>query len=138
IQDGLGFVALTADPGGTARAPDAGRSASAGALLTCFREVYGTEAFGDRGVALLRMLLPALEAGVTTRVRLADAAATVEAALHASRAGALIVSADGRRLYANPALTKLLAQDPERARIRAELDRAAAELRFLLHSRPAH
>src|SRR5690606_40493487 len=79
-----------------------------------------------------------LEAGVTTRARLAGAAATVEAALHGSRVGALIVSADGRRLYANPALAKLLAQDPERARIRAELDRAAAELRSMLHSRPAH
>lgn len=137
IQDGLGFVALTADPGGTARAPEAGRSASACALLTCLREVYGTEAFGERGLALLRMLLPALEAGVTTRARLAGAAATVEAALHASRTGALIVSADGRRLYTNSALVELLAKDPERARIRAELDRAVAELRSLLHSRPA-
>ncbi len=32
---------------------------------------------------------------------------------------------------------ELLAKDPERARIRAELDRAVAELRSLLHSRPA-
>src|SRR5690606_641363 len=115
IQEGLGFAVLGGDPAGTGPARGAGAGASAGALLTCFREVYGTEEFGDRGIALLRMLLPALEAGVTTRARLAGAAATVEAALHASRAGALIVDADGRRLYANPALAELLAKDPERA-----------------------
>lgn len=137
IQEGLGFVALDGDPAGAAPAPGADAGASIGALVTCFRGEYGTEAFGERGLALLRMLLPALEAGVTTRIRLASAAATIEAALHASRAGALIVGADGRRLYANPALTKLLAQDPERARIRAELDRTAAEMRCMLRTRPA-
>lgn len=139
IQEGLGFAALeAADPEATAPVARPGDGACAGALLTCFRAEYGTEAFGERGLALLRMLLPALEAGVTTRLRLAGAAAAFEAALDATSVGAMIVSVDGRRLYANPALSELLAKDPERARIRAEMDRAAAELRFLLRARAAH
>ena len=138
IREGLGFAALDSDPADTAPVGRSGAGAVTGALLTCFRAEYGTEAFGERGLALLRMLLPALEAGVTTRLRLAGAAAALEAALDATSAGAMIVSVDGRRLYANPALAELLAKDPERARIRAELDRAAAELRSLLRSRAAH
>jgi DNA-binding CsgD family transcriptional regulator len=133
IQEGIGFVVPAADPpqlpGGQKLAPG---GAPVGAVLTCFHDVFGTEQLGERGLAMVRLLLPALEAGVSGRVRLAWVQNTLQGAFDIVRDGLLVCDADGRRLHANAALTRLLQSDPQSERIAAAIERVASTLCALL------
>ena len=122
IRDGIGFVAFP--PSRPTREPAGGADGDVGAaVLTCFKETFGTELFGDRGLAILRLLLPALEAGVAARVRLAGQMLMLERAFDAAGHGIAVHAPDGRRLYANRACTRLLEreEDPERLRRAVEV-----------------
>jgi DNA-binding CsgD family transcriptional regulator/PAS domain-containing protein len=133
IQDGLGFTAFSVHPAGDLLrpGPDGGPTA---AVLTCFREDYGSEAFGERGLAILRLLLPALEAGVATRVRLAGRERALEQVFAASRDGIAVHTLDGRLLYANGAFSQILRDDPAHARLDAALAAGVRALSALARS----
>jgi DNA-binding CsgD family transcriptional regulator len=115
IQEGMGFVVPAPDPpltdpdGGTAGVP----VEAVGAVLTVFTDTYGTAAFGERGVAKLRMLLPALEAGVAGRVRFGWMRETLHDALDLVQDGLEVRDAAGRLLHVNHALARLRQDDPE-------------------------
>ena len=114
VRDGIGFVAFP-PPRPTYEPEEDAEGDVGAAVLTCFNETFGTELFGDRGLAILRLLLPALEAGVAARVRLAGQMRMLEQAFDAAGHGIAVHAPEGRRLYANRAWTKLLERedDPE-------------------------
>jgi DNA-binding NarL/FixJ family response regulator len=138
IQDAVGFMVPAAEPTvqptdrRTQRGGDAPAAPRMGAVVTVFHDVFGTPAFGERGLAKLRLLLPALEAGVAGRVRLAWMQTTLQEAFDVVHDGVAIHDADGRRLHANAALLRLLDTDPEHERIRAALEQACTGARQVL------
>lgn len=119
VRDAIGFMAFP-DAGGTT--PHLSEEEPTAAVLTCFRQVFGTELFGERGVAMLKLLLPALEAGVTTRVRLAGQARALEKAFEVARHGIAVHDLDGRRLYANGSFCRLIESDAAHDRLLAHVD----------------
>lgn len=128
IRDSIGFTAI-ADQGYVATRRDGSQPALREGLLTCFHHVYGTEYFGERGVELLRLLVPALEAGITTRLRLAGRQRALEAAFEASPYGIGVYGAGRRRpQYRNRAMVQLLEEEPERRRLRAAVQAAVGSL----------
>lgn len=137
IRDAIGFMALP-DPPRFAR----GRSreatappALAEAMLTCFRHVFGTEYFGERGLELLRLLLPALEAGVTTRMRLAGKQLALEALFDTAPYGVVVYGLGERRpLYRNAVFASMLDEDPECRRLRATIGAVVLSLSSLIRS----
>ncbi len=121
VRDGIGFVAFP--PARPADEPDGDPEGTvAAARLSCFREEFGTEMFGERGLAILRLLLPALEAGVAARVRLAGRARMLGRAFDAAGHGIAVHAPDGRRLYANRAWTRLLEREGDRERLRRAVE----------------
>lgn len=83
-----------------------------------------TGAFGARGRALLRLLLPAFKAGVRTHLALLEQQRTLAAVLDRIETPFAVYEAG--REYRNRALVALLAAEPDRTRIEAAL-RAAAD-----------
>jgi DNA-binding CsgD family transcriptional regulator len=136
IQDALGFAAVSAHVGaaGLLSRPD---GATVSAAVTCFRGVYGTEAFGDHGLAILRLLLPALEAGVATRVRLAGQARALEHAFESAPYGIAVYALEGRRLYANRTFSRLLEEHAGHDRLRGTIEAGVQSLSRLARSNGA-
>lgn len=121
LRDGIGFVAFP--PPRPAHEPDGDPDGTVeAAQLSCFREEFGTDLFGERGLAILRLLLPALEAGVAARVRLAGQARMLGTAFDAAGYGIAVYAPDGRRLYVNEAFTRLLEREPEHERLRGAIE----------------
>lgn len=114
IVDAGGFVA---------RLPDQSYT-----IYELHRAVFGTDLFGEKGLALLRLLLPAFKAGLLTELRLGRAAAELEQALDRLGQALLIMDMEGRILHQTPALTRLLAGDPTERPIREEIARMAVAL----------
>ena len=81
--------------------------------------------FGDRGVELLRLLLPAFKAGVVTCIRHAHHRAGLERMLDGLDEALALLSAEGRLLHANTAMRRGLAGDAEAHRVKEELTRLA-------------
>jgi DNA-binding NarL/FixJ family response regulator len=142
IREGMGFVVPAAEPplpvlgDGAADDSEAAPMPTMGAVLTCFSDVFGTDAFGDRGLAILRMLLPALEAGVAGRVRLGWLRRTLHDAFDAVQDGLELRNAAGRLLHANAALTRIVQDDPQRERIADAMEHVCNALRGTLRSSP--
>lgn len=121
VRDWIGFVAFP--PSRPSREQEADSYGTVEpARLSCFREEFGTEMFGERGLTILRLLLPALEAGVAARVRLAGQARMLERAFDAAGYGIAVYAPDGRRLYVNDAFARLLEQEPEDERLRGAIE----------------
>ncbi len=72
-----------------------------------------TAPFGDKGVALARLLIPALHAGALAWIRLARSRDAVASLIEALGIGALVFDADGAELYRNPTAARLLGADPD-------------------------
>lgn len=134
IRDAIGFVALPDRASDRPRrAPP--RSVVPESMLTCFRQVFGTEYFGTRGLELLRLLLPALEAGVTARMRLGGARHALEAAFDASAFGVAVYRLGQRRpWYRNAAFGRILDGEPAAVRLRASLTAGIRALSALVRS----
>jgi DNA-binding NarL/FixJ family response regulator len=96
------------------------------AVLTFYHDRLDGLLFGDRGLALLRLLLPAFRAGVHTSVRLAHHRDSLARLFDDVSVGIGVCDAAGRIIHQNRTLAQLLAADPEAARIRVELRRVAA------------
>jgi DNA-binding CsgD family transcriptional regulator len=77
--------------------------------------------FGEREVALLRLLFPAFRAGVQTQVRWGGHRADLLSTLDALGQAVLVCDPAGQILHQTPALTAALEADPESETLRAEL-----------------
>jgi DNA-binding NarL/FixJ family response regulator len=142
IREGMGFVVPAAEPpppvlaGGPDDDAETAPTPTMGAVLTCFNDVFGSDAFGDRGLAMLRMLLPALEAGVAGRVRLGWLRRTLHDAFDAVQDGLELRNSAGRLLHANVALTRMKQADPQSERISDAMEQVCSALRGTLRSGP--
>lgn len=101
---------------------------SASAAVVVYHERETTPVFGERGVALLELLLPALKAGATTCVQHSARRASALHFVDGLREGCLVVDSAGIVVHQTAALDAMLDGEPERARIRTELSRMASTL----------
>jgi DNA-binding CsgD family transcriptional regulator/PAS domain-containing protein len=106
------------DPAGMSFVVD---GASLPALVHVYHERETTEGFGEHGVALLRLLLPAFKAGAQTWLRLAVQRDALSRLLDSLADGVAVFDIAGNLVHQNPALTNLQAADPERARLWASI-----------------
>jgi DNA-binding NarL/FixJ family response regulator len=142
IREGMGFVVPAAEPPlpVITSDPDAANEAAPiptmGAVLTCFNDVFGTDAFGERGLAMLRMLLPALEAGVAGRVRLGWLRRTLHESFDTVQDGLELRDTAGRLLHGNVALTRMLQTDPQSELISDAMEHVCSALRGALLNSP--
>jgi DNA-binding NarL/FixJ family response regulator len=135
IEEGIGYVVRATEPPLPIGASEAGMAGtSLGAVLTCFHSEFGTDNLDGRGLAILRMLQPALEAGVAGRVRLGWIENTLQEAFDTVRDGIQVCDAEGRRLHANAAFLRMLDDDPQSDMVRAVVERVTGALRGLLRS----
>src|SRR5688572_31592409 len=100
------------------------RGASMPATLFFHRDKPGTAEFGERGVALLSMLLPAFKAGVRDIVRYAHQRESLTTHLDELTTGIRICDFDGSTVHQNPVFSAALSAEetPER------LERAIGEI----------
>jgi DNA-binding CsgD family transcriptional regulator len=92
--------------------------------------------FGERGLALLRLLYPAFEAGVRTCQRLGMHRRSLASLLDGLSEGLFICDREGRVVHENVALSGLLAREPDSALIREELRVVARALAASLAGSP--
>jgi DNA-binding CsgD family transcriptional regulator len=95
------------------------------ATLAVYRDRYGTEIMGERGVQLLRILLPAFKAGTRTVLQMAERQRALAGALDALGQALQVRSPDGRVLNETTSLGRILAGDHESQLLRDELASAA-------------
>lgn len=86
---------------------------------------YGST-FGERGLAILRILLPAFKSGVATHQRLAAHRSQLSNVFDAAMEGYALFDVGGRQIHENQALERVLAAEPERERLRASMRALAA------------
>lgn len=98
----------------------------AGMVLYHARE--NAREFGDRGTALLRLLLPAFKAGVHHSLHFARTYAALERLIDQSSDSMIVVDSDGRVLYENGSAQRLLEGDVEAGRVRLAVIRLANAL----------
>jgi DNA-binding NarL/FixJ family response regulator len=96
------------------------------AALSVYHDRLDGLVFGDRDLALLRLLLPAFRAGVHTSARLAQHGASLARLIDDVSVGIAVCDAAGHIIHENRALAQLLAAEPEAVRIHVELRRVAA------------
>lgn len=77
--------------------------------------------FGEREFSLLRLLHPAFRAGVEMQLHLGGQRGRLVDSLDALGVAAALYDQAGERLHKTPALSAILATDPEADRLRAEL-----------------
>jgi DNA-binding CsgD family transcriptional regulator len=83
-------------------------------------------AFGTRGLALLRLLLPAVKAGLHAIRHFAEHRAELFRVIDALPGGTAVISAAGDVLHENAAMTNSFADEPEGASLRREIHRVAS------------
>ena len=81
--------------------------------------------FGDRHVAIARLLHPAFAAGVRVHGMIADARARIRSMIDATGAAGLVADRAGRVLHRTPALEAALGLEPDREHVLAEAKRLA-------------
>lgn len=105
------------------------------ACLWLHHDRPGGRKFGERGLALLRLLYPAFTAGAELSHRAATAHRSVMDGLDAQGVAALCIDAHGGTVHRTKALDALLGPDPERA---AVIGAAAAAAGALAHAMECH
>lgn len=100
----------------------------ASAFLSAYRSRYGTELFGDKGVAIMRLLRPALMGGLEALHILARQRASLEQTVDLMGEGAWLCTAEGELLHENEAMARLLSADAERDRLEAVIRSAVRAL----------
>jgi DNA-binding NarL/FixJ family response regulator len=132
IRDAIGYVVPGMAPQAESGPPGGPGGVPVTALLTCFHHEFGTERFGDAGFARLRLLLPALEAGIAGRVRFAWIMDAMHEAFDVVSDGLQILDADGGRPHMNAALLRMLAEEGEEETLRTAMRRVAGAVRMVL------
>jgi DNA-binding CsgD family transcriptional regulator len=113
-----------------------GASAPGGVVV--YHERESSPEFGERGVALMRLLLPALKTGITTCVRFANRRAHLTQFLDTLPGGCLAVDRANVVIHQTAGVDTMLASDPERERVSSEMRRCAAVLTGALRERSVH
>jgi DNA-binding CsgD family transcriptional regulator len=85
--------------------------------------------FGEREVALLRLVYPAFRAGVETHFQLSSHRADLFSTIDALGQAVLVCDMHGRVVHQTPALTVMLSADAEGERLREEMLRTRTGLR---------
>jgi DNA-binding NarL/FixJ family response regulator len=85
--------------------------------------------FGERELGLLRLLFPAFQAGVEAQIRWGDERADLFRSLDVLGHAAIVFNCAGTPLHQTPALTGMLAADPEAVSLSLELRVATNALR---------
>jgi DNA-binding CsgD family transcriptional regulator/PAS domain-containing protein len=93
-----------------------------------YHERASAASFGERGEALLRLVLPVVKAGIDALHQLTAQRRQLLTILDRLPQGVQLLNAAGDVLHENPALVDHLAQHPERHRVRAEMQRAAHDV----------
>jgi DNA-binding CsgD family transcriptional regulator len=94
--------------------------------LSFFHDRRDASPFGERGLALLRLLLPAFKAGVHTSLRLAEYRVSLMQLIDDLSVGLGLFDTAGHLLHQNRNLSHLLSSDPEGTRLHLELERVGA------------
>jgi DNA-binding CsgD family transcriptional regulator len=97
------------------------RSTEGLGVVVVTRDRGGVEPFGEKALAMLRLLQPALAVGIEMRQRFARRRAEFLRVLEAMREGLMLVEATGRVLHETPAIERLLADEWERDRVRSAM-----------------
>ena len=105
------------------------------AALVFYHEDESTPEFGERGLDLLRLLLPAFKAGVRTCQRLARQRAALYRAFDQSGQCLMLCNLRGGVLHETPGLGVLLASEPEAERVRRAMLPVAHRLGAILRAR---
>jgi DNA-binding CsgD family transcriptional regulator len=98
------------------------------AVLSVYHDRLDGSLFGDRGLGLLRLLLPAFKSGVQTSLRLAQHQASFVRLIDDVGVGLAVCDTAGRIVHQNRALSLLLANEPEGVGLRIEVRRVAAAI----------
>jgi DNA-binding CsgD family transcriptional regulator len=106
------------------------REAGAGEFgsLILYHDRYGTELMGQRGLQILRLLLPSFKSGVQSALRLDEHRAALARVVDSLGLALQVSSPDGRVLHESDALRRILEEDVEPKRIRSEMERVARRL----------
>jgi DNA-binding CsgD family transcriptional regulator len=107
------------------------------AVLSVYHDSLDGSLFGDRGLGLLRLLLPAFKSGVQASIRLAQHQASFVRLIDDVGVGLAICDTAGRIVHQNRALSQLLASEPEGVGLRIEVRRVAAAIAARLPSSSA-
>lgn len=105
------------------------------ASLAFYHDSDSARRFGDRGMGVLRLLLPAFQAGVQIGLRLAHHEAHLARILDTLPDALMLCDRDGV-VHQTPALDRMLADDAAREEIRAKMARIGRDVLFLLGPRP--
>jgi DNA-binding CsgD family transcriptional regulator len=87
---------------------------------------------------ILRLLYPSFSAGVRTHCQVNRAKADAVALADAGVDGVLVYDVTGRLLYENASVARTLASDPERGKVRQEIERLSRSLGCVAQSRKSH
>jgi DNA-binding CsgD family transcriptional regulator len=117
LYDALAMSADAVDPG-----------APLAPTLGFYHEREGSPPFGERGLSLLRMLLPAFNAGALMWLRDLGHTQRVLGLLDSLSHAAAVFDARGESLHRNAGLRSLLDTEPQRARIEAAAARMVAAI----------
>lgn len=96
---------------------------------------FGTELFGEKGTFLMQLIQPALQASLEAFFAVTTQRSALVQSLDLMSEAAWLCSRSGRLLHENAAMRRLLTSDPERARLRAYLQREVYALSSLLDVR---
>ena len=108
------------------------------AALLYYHEREESKPFGERGLALLRLLMPAFKAGVHACLNLA-AQRTALGQLFDTLEGAFACfDGRGRLIQQNTAMTRLFAEEPEHQELRAQMSRSASALGIFVRGTGPH
>lgn len=91
------------------------------AIMHLWHERPDGRRFGERELAVLRLLHPAFRAGVEAQLQWSRCREALFHTIDALGQAIMVYSLSGRRLHQTPAFAALLAADPEAERLRAEL-----------------
>jgi DNA-binding CsgD family transcriptional regulator len=108
------------------------------AALLYYHESEESKPFGERGLAMLRLLMPAFKAGVQSCLRLATQRAALGQLFDRMESALVCFDAAGHVVQQNSAMTKLLSAEPERDRLFAQMCATARAMGASLRSATRH
>lgn len=98
------------------------------ASLHLYHRTRAHRPFGDTGIALFRLMLPAFKAGVLTMLRLERHRAELARTIDTLGLGICLASISGGVMHQNPALGGMLADDPERENLHTAIQVVARDV----------
>jgi DNA-binding CsgD family transcriptional regulator len=122
IMDSMGITVELSDP-------------TKHATIFLHGSTAGTEAFGERGLALLRLLAPAFKAGVRDLLQNSRQRASLAAHLDSLTEGMRIYDLDGKIVHQNPAFAAAIQGDHSTQKIQKGIEEVIQPLVMFGHER---